>query len=109
MVYKALQTLCLGEIRVIFYKPLNKGATVLSAGSAGSGVASCVALTHIAGGVKLLGSLLCTAPEHGYTAEGVQRLCLSLGACKALQLAPQAFPSRSLGRCSREPQTTTGP
>lgn len=57
-------------------------------------------VTHIAGGVKLVGNLLYqvtmgmnTTQEYVCT---LQRECnnlyLSLGACKALQLVPQAFP-----------------
>ncbi|XP_063859146.1 uncharacterized protein LOC135100114 [Scylla paramamosain] len=57
-------------------------------------------VSHVAGGgVKLLGSLTCevrvgaiTTSECVYIAEGVQRLYLSLGACRALQLVPQDFP-----------------
>ncbi|MPC31968.1 hypothetical protein E2C01_025269 [Portunus trituberculatus] len=54
-------------------------------------------VNHVAsGGVKLLGSLTCevtvgaiTTSECVYIAEGVQRLYLSLRACRALQLVPQ--------------------
>ena len=62
-------------------------------------------VSHVAGGgVKLLGSLECnvtagtvTTSELVYIAEGVQRLYLSLGACKALRLVPQDFPRPAAG------------
>jgi len=70
-----------------------------------------VAVNHVAGGgVRLLGSLICqlvvgpvTTNERIFFANGVERLYLSLGACKSLCLVPPKFPCHSVSICSVAP------